>query len=82
MLTYREDATIGKKAIALLLGPVVGFLYVIFLPFISIAAIIVMIGGKALGTLWDTARSLTYFEWRPSEASPAGKEKKEQFLTA
>ena len=78
MLTYREDATIGKKAIALLLGPVVGFLYVIFLPFIAVAAIIVMIGGKALGKLWNIARSLAYFEWRPSEAYLAGKKKKKK----
>ena len=78
MLTYREDATIGKKAIALLLGPVVGFLYVIFLPFIAVAAIIVMTGGKALGKLWDIARSLAYFEWRPSEAYLAGKKKKKK----
>jgi len=78
MLTYREDATIGKKALALLLGPVVGFLYVIFLPFISVAAIIVMIGGKALGKVWSLVRTLAYFEWRPSEAYLAGKKKKEK----
>ena len=78
MLTYREDATVGKKALALLLGPVVGFFYVIFLPFISVAAIIVMIGGKALGKLWNIARSLAYFEWRPSEAYLGGKKKKKK----
>ena len=78
MLADREDATIGKKVLALLLGPVVGFLYVIFLPFISVAAIIVMIGGKVLGKVWNIARSLAYFEWRPSEAYLAGKKKKKE----
>jgi len=78
MLTNLEDATLGKKAVALLLGPVVGFLYVIFLPFISVAAMIVMIGGKALGKVWNLSRSLAYFEWKPSEAYLAGKKKKEK----
>ena len=73
MRTYREDATIAKKTIALLLGLVAGFLYVIFLPLISVAAIVDIIGGKALATLWNTVRSLSYFEWRPSEAYPARK---------
>jgi len=76
MLTYWEDATIGKRAVALLLGPVVGLGYVIFLPFIAVAAIIVMIGGKALGKGWNIARTHTYFGWRPSEAYLAGKKKK------
>ena len=78
MLTFLEDATIGKRAVALLLGPVVGLIYVIFLPFISLAAIIVMVGGKTLGKLWNIARNLTYFGWRPSEAYLAGKKKKEK----
>ena len=78
MLTYLEDATIGKKAVALLLGPVVGLAYVICLPFISVGAIIVMIGGKALDKVWNLVRSLAYFEWKPSEAYLAGKKKKEK----
>jgi len=78
MLTYLEDATIGKKAVALLLGPVVGLAYVICLPFISVGAIIVMIGGKALGKVWNLVRTLAYFEWKPSEAYLAGKKKKEK----
>ena len=73
MLTYREDATFGKKAVDLLLGPVVGLIYVIFLPFISVTATIVMFGGKALGKLWNIARSLAYFEWRTSETATGGK---------
>lgn len=76
MLTYRDDATIGEKVIALLLGPIIGLAYVIFLPFISIAALIVMIGGKALGAMWSLLKSLVYFGWRPSEAYLAGKKKK------
>ena len=79
MLTNLEDATLGKKAVALLLGPVVGLGYVIVLPFISVAAIIVMIGGKTLGKVWNIARGLAFLGWRPSEAYLAGKKKKESF---
>ena len=75
MLTNREEATISKKVIALLLGPIAGFIYVIYLPFISVTAIIVLTGGKALGKVWDITRSLVYFEWRPSEAYLSGKKK-------
>ncbi len=75
MLTYIEDTTICKRAGALLLGPVVGLGYVIVLPFISVAAIIVMIGGKTLGKVWNIARGIVFFEWRPSEACLAGKKK-------
>ena len=78
MLTYLEDASMGKRAVALLLGPVVGLGYVIFLPFISVAAVIVMIGGKALSKVWNLVTTLAYFEWKPSEAYLAGKKKKEK----
>ncbi len=78
MLTNLENATMGKKAVALLLAPVVGLGYVICLPFISVSAIVGMIGGKALGRGWNLVRTLAYFEWRPSEAYLAGKKKKEK----
>lgn len=77
MLTYEEDSNILKKAAMLLLGPVVGLIYVIFLPFVSIGAIIVMVGGKALEKLWSLTRNIVYFGWRPSEAYLSGKKKKD-----
>ncbi|MGD0282850.1 MAG: hypothetical protein ABSB95_10855 [Dissulfurispiraceae bacterium] len=77
MLTYEEDSNILKKAAMLLLGPVVGLIYVIFLPFVSIATLIVMVGGKALEKLWSLARNIVYFGWRPSEAYLSGKKKKD-----
>lgn len=78
MLTYVGDGTIGKRVGALLLGPVIGWGYVIGLPFISVAVIIVTIGRKTLGKAWNIARGLAFFEWRPSEAYLAGKNKKEK----
>ena len=76
MLTYREDATTGKKAAALLLGPVIGLIYVIFLPFISVAIIIATVGGKAIAKVGALAKSLVSFGGRPSEAYLSGKKKK------
>jgi len=78
MLTYEEDSSMLKKAAMLLLGPVVGLIYVVFLPFASIAAIIVMAGGYALEKLWSLTRNMVYFGWRPSEAYLSGKKKKGQ----
>ena len=76
MLTYEEDSSILKKAAMLLAGPVVGLIYVIFLPFVALATIIMMVGGKVLGKLWGLARNIVYFGWRPSEAYLAGKKEK------
>jgi hypothetical protein len=76
MLTHAEDSNIMKNAAMLLAGPVVGLIYVIFLPFAALATIIVMVGGKVLGKLWGLARNIVYFGWRPSEAYLAGKKKK------
>lgn len=76
MLTHEKDSNILKKAAMLLLGPVVGLIYVIFLPFASIATIIVMAGGSALEKLWSVTRSIVYFGWRPAEAYFSGKKGK------
>lgn len=78
MLGYEQDSKISKKAAMLLLGPVAGLIYVIFLPFVSVAAIIVMVGGKAMEKLWSLARNIVYFGWRPSEAYLSGKKGKEK----
>jgi hypothetical protein len=78
MLSYRDDATTGEKVIALILGPIIGLAYVVFLPFVSVAALIFMIGKKLFGAIWSLLKSLVYFEWRPSEAYLAGKKKKKE----
>ena len=76
MLKNDEHSQIGKKAAMLLLGPIVGLIYVVFLPFISIAAIIALAGRKVLGKLWEVLRNLVYFGWRPAESYLSGKKKK------
>ena len=78
MVTYDERHREGKgKAIAaLLLGPVVGLVYFISLPFIAIATVVALVGKKVMiGTL-GVARNLASFGWRPTEAYLAGKKKK------
>ena len=76
MLVYQEEQKAGKKAVALLLGPLLGLLYVVLLPFISIATITAMAGRKIIGGLAGVVRGLISFGWRPSEAYLAGKRKK------
>jgi hypothetical protein len=78
MLMYEEDSNILKKAVMLLLGAVVGLIYVIFLPFVSVATMIVMACGKALGKLWNLAMDTVHFGWRPSETYLLGKKEKEK----
>jgi hypothetical protein len=78
MVTYHEKhrESKGKEIAALLLGPVVGLVYFIALPFIAIATVVALVGKKVLiGTL-DVARNLASFGWRPTEAYLAGKKKK------
>jgi hypothetical protein len=68
MLTHSKYASTGRKIFSLLLGPAAGLTYVIFLPFISIAATTFLIGRKVLGKVWSFSENLVYLGWRPSEA--------------
>ncbi|GBE00066.1 hypothetical protein BMS3Abin07_02112 [bacterium BMS3Abin07] len=59
----------------LLMGPVYGLLYVLVLPFIVIASVVTLLGGKALDALMGLASRIVYFEWRPTEAYFSGRKK-------
>jgi hypothetical protein len=61
--------------VMLLLGPILGLLYVIFLPFMAIAMMITLIGRKVLMGTFHIVRNLVSFGWRPTEAYLAGKKK-------
>ncbi len=78
MLTYNEEVGRGKGIAALLFGPLLGLVYFICLPFIAIATIVTLLGGKILGGILSQARNLASFGWRPSEAYLAGKKKKKR----
>ncbi|MCL4536015.1 MAG: hypothetical protein M1610_00255 [Nitrospirae bacterium] len=78
MLAYYEEKGTGKGIAALLLGPIIGLVYVISMPFIAIATIVILIGKKALSGILSLLRSLVSFGWRPSEAYLSGKKKEKK----
>lgn len=75
MLAYYEEKDTGKGIAALLLGPIIGLVYVISMPFIAIATVAILIGKKLLSSMLSLMRSLVSFGWRPSEAYLGGKKK-------
>ncbi len=63
-------------AVALLLAPLLGGLFVVFLPFIGLALFFQWAVGKATGTARDGARDLAATVtpgWRPGEAHLTGR---------
>lgn len=76
MLTYsKQEDSKGKEAMTLLLGPILGLVYVITLPFIAIATMATLVGRKLFGAILGMVGSFVSFGWRPSEAHLAGKKK-------
>lgn len=69
-----EDVSYLKlpTAVMLLLGPVIGFIYVVFLPVIAIATVAALAVGKLFGGL---VKGMS-FGWRPATAHLGGKKKK------
>jgi len=80
MLTNEERHRegIGKEIAALLLGPLMGLVYFITLPFIAIATVVALVGKKVVTGTMEVARNLASFGWRPTEAYLAGKKKKKR----
>jgi hypothetical protein len=76
MVAYNDDDSMGKKALLLLLGPFIGLAYVIALPFISIATMVVLLSRKIVGAIFNLLGNLVSFGWRPGEAYLGGKKKK------
>jgi hypothetical protein len=77
VLMGRPSATYVRMSseIMLLVGPIIGLLYVLCVPFISIATIAALASGKAAnGVLSLIGKSLS-FGWRPKEAYLSGKKK-------
>ncbi|MBI5741442.1 MAG: hypothetical protein HZA16_12105 [Nitrospirae bacterium] len=78
MVTHYEEHGRGKEIMTLLFGPLIGLVYFICLPFIAIATIVTLIGGKIIGGMLSAARGLVSFGWRPTEAYLAGRKKKKR----
>jgi hypothetical protein len=75
MVTYYAEEKKGSGIGTLVAGPFLGLIYVIGLPFIAIATIVTLVGGKLVGGVFGTMRNLVSFGWRPSEAYLSGKKK-------
>ena len=60
-------------AALLLLGPILGLAYALFLPFIGLALVAQVIIGKVLTSLGTHLAREAGFRWRPSEAYLTGK---------
>jgi len=76
MVTYNEETTAVQRAVGLLMGPILGLAYVVYLPFIAIAITVVVLGKKVLGEALLVLRSFATFGWNPSEAYISGKRKR------
>ncbi len=73
-----SDASTYIKAsagIMLLASPVIGLLYVVFLPLIGTATLAAVASRKVLGGMAGVAGKTISFGWRPVEAYLAGKKK-------
>jgi hypothetical protein len=78
MVTDYAEEKKGSGAAMLVAGPFIGLIYVIGLPFIAIATIVILIGKKTLGGMLSLTTNLVSFGWRPSEAYLGGKNKKDK----
>jgi len=67
-----------STAAVLLVGPVMGLLYAVFLPFIGIAMTLKLIGKKLTTGLVHAAVKSATFGWRPIEAYLDGKQRRKQ----
>ena len=63
-------------AMFLIVGPLLGLAYVIFLPVIGIAMVIWIIGGKVFGGVLQGIWKAAVFSWQPCEAYLAGRKGK------
>jgi len=61
--------------VMLLLGPILGLLYVVFLPFMAIVMMVAVVGKKILSGMFHLVKNFVSFGWRPTEAYLAGKKK-------
>lgn len=61
----------------LIVGPILGLLYVIIMPFLVIGTVAALAGGRLIGALFGIAGKSVSFGWRPANSYLAGKKKKE-----
>jgi hypothetical protein len=60
----------------LLLGPILGLAYVVFLPIMGIVTVLSLMVQRTLGVAFGLGKHLVSFGWRPAESYLGGKNKK------
>jgi hypothetical protein len=65
-----------SSGMMLLVGPIIGLLYAILMPFIGIATVAALAVRKTLEGLSNLATKSVSFGWRPTNAYLSGKKKK------
>ncbi len=68
----------APATVMILMGPIIGLLYVIALPFIGIAVVAAQLVGKILEGLYNLIGKSASFGWRPKNAYLTGKKKKKK----
>ncbi len=75
MFTHTGDQR--EVSVAMLIAsPIIGLLYVVFLPFIGIATLAAMAVSKVMGVAVTAAGKAISFGWRPVESYLTGKRKR------
>ena len=67
-----------SSGVMLLSGPIIGLLYVVFLPFIGIATVAAVAGRKVVGGMASLIGKTVSFGWRPRNAYLSGKKKEKK----
>jgi hypothetical protein len=60
----------------LLLGPILGLAYVVFLPIMGIVTVLSLMVQRTLGVVFGLGKHVVSFGWRPAESYLGGKNKK------
>jgi len=78
VLPGSEETTYFKIAsfVMLMVGPIIGLLYIILLPFIGIATVAALAGKTLFRGVNSLAAKSVSFGWRPTNAYLSGKNKK------
>jgi hypothetical protein len=66
----------APSIVVVLLGPVVGLFYVLFLPFIGLGMVLMLVAGQLSSVLYDVFGRTAAFGWRPVEAYLLSRKKK------
>jgi hypothetical protein len=77
-LPGREAKSRIPTGVMIILGPFVGLLYVIALPFMAIATVAALAGRKIVGGVLGLVGRSVSFGWRPATAHLTGKKRKKE----